>query len=441
MAFVLRAASASAYAGASASALSSADAFGGAGDFSGVYDGHKGIRSYDSISHDKDADRDAKSYGVPGHGARHDGIKGSDHGYNKNDCTKCKWENDDYWERDEPEEEGDENDGDECDDGQYKPDGLRHPGADGQYKSDRGRKPGSRPPGVHKTGPTGVYVDDGPKGDRPAGSFGVDYPVPTTGYAAPTGSAIGTTPKPESGWNQFAYTALKPGYTGATAGATAGAYGTTSSSWPNWNGGTTPAGFGSSSKPTWGSSGPAGNFVTTPKPGTNWDVGSGAPIGGQVPSSRKPWNIGHDDAPVASTSRPGQGWNTGFDNTPTGDFSQKPAPGTWSTGRGPTGSYGVTPKPGPNWNTGLDSTSAGGLPFSRKPGETPWSTGHDGASFGTTPRPGQSWNAPSDGNPKPSWNPDYGTTAAGASGCHRLDSSCTQGWCDNPFMRKRDNIF
>ncbi|XP_029672525.1 collagen alpha-1(III) chain-like isoform X1 [Formica exsecta] len=416
-------ASASAYAGAGASALSSASAFGGAGDFPGAYDGHKGIRSYDSISfsHDNDANRGTKSYGVvPGHGADGDGIKSSDHGYNKNDCSKCKWENDDYWEHDEPEEEGDENDGDECDDGQYRPDGTRHRGAGGP---DRGHKSGSRPSGVHKTGPIDAYVDDGPKDGRPAGSIGgVNYPVPTTGYAAPTGGfATGNTPKPGSGWNTpFAYTTLKPGY----AGATAGAYGTTSGSWPNWNRGTTPGGFASSSKPTWDSSGPAGNFVTTPKP-RNWDIGSGAPTGGQ-PFSQKPWNTGFDNAPTASTSRPGQGWNTGFDNTPTTDFSQKPAPG-WSTGRGPTGNFGVTPKSEPNGNSGFDSSSAGGLPFSRKPGGTPWNTGYDGTSFGTTPKPGQSWNAPSGGKPEPSSNLNYGTKSIGTTGCPRPDSSCTQG--------------
>ncbi|XP_070170371.1 collagen alpha-1(I) chain [Polyergus mexicanus] len=417
-------ASASAYAGAGASALSGASAFGGAGDFSGAYDGHKEIRSYDSISfsHGNDANRDTKSYGVvPGHGAGGDGIKSSDHGYNKNDCSKCKWENDDYWEQDEPEEEGDENDGDECDDGQYKPDGTRHRGASGP---DRGHKSGSRPPGVHKTGPIDAHVDDGTKdGSRPAGSFGgVNYPVPTTGYVAPTGGfATESTPKPGSGWNiPFVYTTLKPGY----AGATAGAYGTTSDSWPNWNRGTTPGGFASSSKPTWDSSGPAGNFVTTPK-SRNWDIGSGASTGGQ-PFSQKPWNTGLDNAPTASTSRPGQGWNNGFDNTPTTDFSQKPAP-DWSTSRGPTGNLGVMPKSEPNRNSGFDSSSAGRLPFSRKPGGTPWNTGHDGTSFGTTPKPGQSWNAPSDGKPEPSSNPNYGTKPIGTTGCPRPDSSCIQG--------------
>ncbi|GAB1864546.1 Chymotrypsin-2 [Camponotus japonicus] len=402
-------ASASAYAGAGGFALSNVGA--GAGDFSGVHDGHKGIRSYDSsgFSHDNDADRGAKSYGaVPGHGAGGDGIKGSDHGYNKNDCSKCKWENDDYWERDEPEEEGDENDGDECDDGQYKPDGTRHRGAGG---SGKGHRPGSHPSGVHKTGPTGVYVDA--EGGRPAGPFsGAGYPVPTTGYAAPTGGfGIGSTPKPGSGWNTpFSYTTLKPGYAGATAGAPA--YGTPSSSRPDWNRGITPSSFATTSKPTWGSSsGPAGHFVTTPKPGTNWDTGSGAPTSGQP--SWQPWNTGHDGTPVASTSRPGQGWNTGFDNTPTTDFSQKPAPG-WNAGRQPTGSFGVTPKSEPNWNTGPDNTPAGGLPFPRKPGSWSGTPRHDGAHFSTTPKPGQSWNVPSGG--QPSWNTGHdGTPVASTS--------------------------
>ncbi|XP_050448088.1 fibroin heavy chain-like [Cataglyphis hispanica] len=394
-------ASASAHAGAGASALSSVSAFGGAGDFSRVYDGHKGIRSYDSISlsHDNDANRGTKSYGIiPGHGTSGDGIRGSDHGYNKNDCSKCKWENDDYWEQDEPEEEGDENDGDECDDGQYKPDGTHHHGAGGH---DRGHKSGSHPPGVHKTGPIDVYVNDEPKGSRPASSFGgVEYPVPATGYAAPTrGFATGSTPKPGSGWNTpFAYTTSKPGY----AGTTASSYGTTSNSWLNWNRGTTPGGFASSSNPTWGNSGPAGNFVTTPKP--SWAIGSGASTG--QPFSQKPWNTGLDNAPVASSSKPG-GWNTGFDNTPTADFSQKSLPG-WnlpSAGRESTGNFGVTPNYGPSGNSGFDSSSVRGLPF--------------------PPKPGQSWNAPSDNKSKPSSNPDYGTKSTG-TGCPRPDSSCTQ---------------
>ncbi|KAL6442604.1 hypothetical protein ACFW04_002620 [Cataglyphis niger] len=408
-------ASASAYAGVGASALSSVSAFGGAGDFSRVYDGHKGIRSYDSISfsHDNDANRGTKSYGVvPGHGTSGDGIKDSDHGYNKNDCSKCKWENDDYWEQDEPEEEGDENDGDECDNGQYKPDGTHHHGAGGH---DRRHKSGSHLPGVYKTGPIDVYVNDESKSSRPASSFGgVEYPVPTTGYAAPTrGFATGSTPKPESGWNTpFAYTTSKPEY----AGTTASIYGTTSNSWLNWNRGTTPGGFASSSKSTWGNSGPAGNFVTTPK--SSWDIGSG--VSTRQPFSQKPWNTGLDNAPVASSSRPG-GWNTGFDNTPTADFSQKPSPG-WSTGREPTGNFGVTPKYEPRGNSGFDSSSVRGLPF---PGRTPWNTGHDSTSFGTTPKPGQSWNAPSDNKSKSSSNPDYGTKSAG-TGCPRPDSSCTQ---------------
>lgn len=250
--------SADAYDGASASALSSTGAHEDTENISGVHDRHKGIRSYDTgFPHDNNADRGVKSYGTPsGHGASHDhGIKGGGHGYNKNrdDCSKCKWENDDYWERDEPEEEGDENDGDECDDGQYKPDKTHHHGSGTRHK------PGAHPSGVHKTGPTGVYVDDGVKEGGSLGpSGGVNYPG--TGYTKPI-SDYGVTPKPESNWNTPFADASKPGYSGVTAST----FATTPSSWPDWNQGTTPGSFGSPPKPAW--SGHDGRFPSSQGPG------------------------------------------------------------------------------------------------------------------------------------------------------------------------------
>lgn len=254
-----------------AGALSNTGAPQNTEDIPGAHDRHKGIRSYDSTGfpRDNNANRGVKSYGTPtGHGASYDhGIKGGGHGYNKNgDCSKCKWENDDYWERDEPVTEGDENDGDECDDGQYRPDkGAHHHGPGG------GHKPGSRPSGVYKTGPTGVYgLDDGIKRDgspsdgSPSG--GIDYPT-GTGYTTPI-SSYGTTPKPGS-WN------TPSGYTGGTATT----FRTTPSSWPAYRG-TRPSGSSvSPSKPAWGgghdgrfpSSQGAPNFGTTPKPGQGWN--------------------------------------------------------------------------------------------------------------------------------------------------------------------------
>ncbi|XP_018354817.1 PREDICTED: collagen alpha-2(IV) chain-like isoform X1 [Trachymyrmex septentrionalis] len=324
---------AGAYAGAGASALSSTSVLEDTENIPGTHDRHKGIRSYDSTGfpHDNNANRGVKSYGTPsGHGVSYDhGIKGGGHGYNKNDdCSKCKWENDDYWERDEPEEEGDENDGDECDDGQYRPHKVHH-------GPDRGHKPGSHPLGVHKTGPTGVYVDGGggspgsllggspggPLGGSPGGPLGgspggllggslggplggslggplggspggplssspggplggINYP--STGYSRPMAEISGyeSTPKPGSSWNTPSADASKPGYSSVTAGA----FGTTPSSWPDWNRGTTPSSFGSSPKPVW-DGGHDGRFPSSQRPGApvlNFDV----------------------------TTKPGQGWPT-----------------------------------------------------------------------------------------------------------------------------------
>jgi len=273
--------------GAGATALSSAGALEDAENISGAHDRHKGIRSYDSIGfpHDNNANRDIKSYGTPsGHGASHDhGIKGGDHGYNKNGdgCSKCKWENDDYWERDEPEEEGDENDGDECDDGQYRPHKAHHHGPG------RGHKLGSYPSGVHKTGPTGVYVDDG--SGNPGG---INYPT-STEYSRPI-SGYESTSKPGSNWNTPFADASKPGYGSVTASA----FGTTPSSWPDWNRGTTP-GSGSPPKPAW--TGHDGRFPSSQGPGA------------LVP------NFG-------ATSKPGQGWN--INQFPSGSSSAVPHTGS-----------------------------------------------------------------------------------------------------------------
>ena len=257
-----------------ASALSSTSVLEDTENISGAHDRHKGIRSYDSsgFPHDN-ANRGVKSYGTPsGHGASYDhGIKGGGHGYNKNDdCSKCKWENDDYWERDEPEEEGDENDGDECDDGQYRPHKVHH-------DPNRGHKPGSHPSGVHKTGPTGVYDGEGgspggllggspggPLGGSPGSplssspgspSGGINYP--NIGYSRPISGYEGT-PKPGFSWNTPSAGASKPGYGSVT-------FGTTPSSWPDWNRGTTPSSFGSSPKPAW-ESGHDGRFPSSQRP-------------------------------------------------------------------------------------------------------------------------------------------------------------------------------
>ncbi|XP_018377005.1 PREDICTED: collagen alpha-1(I) chain-like isoform X4 [Trachymyrmex cornetzi] len=334
---------AGAYAGAGASALSSTSVLEDAENISGAHDRHKGIRSYDSTGfpHDNNANRGVKSYGTPsGHGANYDhGIKGGGHGYNKNDdCSKCKWENDDYWERDEPEEEGDENDGDECDDGQYRPHKVHHHGPGREHK------PGSHPPGVHKTGPTGVYIDEGggspggplggspggPLGGSPGGPLGgINYP--STGYSRPI-SGYETTPKPGSSWNTPSADASKPGYGSVTASA----FGTTPSSWPDWNRGTTPSSFGSSPKPAW-DSGHDSRFPSSQRPGAsvpNFDAttkpGQGWPTN-QFPSSSSA--IPHAGSGISS---PSYGYPQESQNRPYGQ------PGTQSTYAGAYAGASVT---------------------------------------------------------------------------------------------------
>ncbi|XP_019888103.1 collagen alpha-2(I) chain isoform X2 [Ooceraea biroi] len=368
------------------SAVSSAGAFvgafGGTGNFPGIQNGHKEIRSYDSTGyfHDNDAGRGTKSYDTPsGHGAGHDhSIKGGGHDYNRNGdgCSKCKWENDDYWERDEPEEEQNEDECDDGDDGQYRPQKPHHHDASG-----RGHAPGSHPSGVHKQGPTGVYLDDGAnagvKGGRPGG---INFPA-AAGHAGSDSGFGGTTPKPGTNWNTpFA---SKPGYSGAAAGP----FRTTS--WPKANTGTTPD-FSLLWRPTSTSGYDSGSFVTTPRPGTNWNTGSGG--------------------------KPGQEWSTGPDGTPTTGFpsSRKPAPG-WNAHDNRPGNFDSTPIPGSNWNTGLSTSTA-----------APWA-GQD-RSFGTTPRPGQNWDIASGSKPGQNpWNPNYGATPDSQSDCTQSNLSCNQG--------------
>ncbi|XP_020288342.1 nuclear pore complex protein NUP98A-like [Pseudomyrmex gracilis] len=391
-------ASASAYAG--ASALSNADAFAGTfgetGSLSGTHDGHKGIRSY-GFPQGNDANRDTKSYNTPsahdgaGH---HHGIKDRGHDYNKNGdgCSKCKWENDDYWERDEPEEEEDEVDEDECDDGddgQYRPGKHDHYGSDGANKGPKRRL---QPPGVQKTGPTGVYTDDGIQAGGGVNPSSFSPNIPNTGYSKPTDN-FGSTSKPGFGWNTPSV-ASKPGYGGVTTNAFA-----TSSSWPNWQGGTTPSGFGTSPKPAWSDKHdgvPAGSYGTTPKPGTSWNT---APTGSNAPPGRFPSTPG-------APQNTGHGFGvsfTGFPSTPPGKLG-------WNTGRDstPVGSYGVTPKP-----------------------ESSWNTGHDSGNFGTTAKPvdtpGYSLNTGSSSKPGSNWNSGYGTTPVGTPGCTGSGLSCNQG--------------
>ena len=131
LAYSSASASANAYANAGASAFSLSNAFTGIGSLptvDGSHDGHKGIRSYDNT-------------GYNGNNQPNGGVKGNQRG----GCPKCKWEDDDYWEKDEDETEPEEKDEDDCDDGD-----------DGQYREHghyHGHKnKGGSPPGVQKLG-------------------------------------------------------------------------------------------------------------------------------------------------------------------------------------------------------------------------------------------------------------------------------------------------
>ncbi|XP_014488411.1 PREDICTED: collagen alpha-1(I) chain-like [Dinoponera quadriceps] len=450
-------ASSNAYAGAvasagtaGASALNGANAFTGAfagtGSSPGVNERHREIRNYDNINfpHDSDANRGVKSL------SHHRGTKSEGHDHNKDgdDCSKCKWENDDYWERDETEEGRDENNEDECDDGddgQYKPDKTHHHGGNGP----RGHTFGPNPPGVHKTGP--IYGDDvkgGIKGSKPDGPFKVtNFPV-STGHAGSTGN-YGSTPNLGSSWNTPFTSTSKPGYGGVTAHnfVTIPSYGPGT----GWNRETTSVSSGSTPKPAWGgghgdtfgttpspiwSTGlgstppatgffspqkPVGSYGTTPKSGTNWNTvtpGSGF-LASQKPET--PWNSAHDGTPVGSygtTLQPEQGWNTGFGSIPTTgySFSHKPA-SNWNGDHGntPVGSFGTTSKPGSSWNTGFGTSR---VPSSQNPVPS-WNADHGDkpiGSFGTTPKPGSNW------------KPGYDTSAGTPS---------TQ----KPWSTRHDNVF
>jgi len=231
---------------------------------------------------------------------------------------------------------------------------------------------------VHK-GPTIVYSDINAevKGNRPG-----DTNFPTNiGYAGSNSGFGGTTPKPEISWNT-PFTS-KPEYSTVAADV----FGTTPSSWPSWNTRTMPSGFDSTP-----------NFITTPRPGINWNIGP--------------------------EEKPGQGWNPGFGGMPTTGFpsSQKPTSGWNAHDNKFGGNFGTTPIPGSHWNTGFSSTPRI-KPSSQKPG-APW-TRYDDESFGTTLRPGQSWNTGFDSKPEPNpWNYEISVSQ---SGCTQSESNCNQG--------------
>ncbi|XP_043513837.1 collagen alpha-1(I) chain-like isoform X2 [Frieseomelitta varia] len=126
-----------AYRGRAGSAYAAADAwqpFPG----SGSHDGHKGIRSYDNDGSNRpNADGNRRNAG----------------------CSKCKWEDDDYWEKgwEDEAEPDDKEDGDDCyDDGQYR-------GHDHGHHGNKGSPPGVQKLGApNPSGASGVGTLGGP---------------------------------------------------------------------------------------------------------------------------------------------------------------------------------------------------------------------------------------------------------------------------------------
>ncbi|XP_017762330.1 PREDICTED: hornerin-like isoform X2 [Eufriesea mexicana] len=286
LAYSSASASANAFTGAGANtfALSNANAFTGIGDLPGTiggHDGHKGIRSYDNT-------------GYGGNNQANGGVKGSRaHG-----CTKCKWEDDDYWEKDEEEIEPEEKDEDDCYDGD-----------DGQYKEhDHGhhhRNKGESPPTVQKLGAAN------PIGQGPY--TGVGSSANAAGNAN-SGAPTGTGP-------------IKAGHP---------QIGSPSSGLP-WN--KTPPVSG---RGTYGPGQPTNQQV-----GPGWQTGSGTP-------SKPNWNEAYGGSTSGTGSHPSGSWNGAIGSGPNMGISQ-PHGGSWKngpeTGSGCSGNY----QPGTDCAQGLNN--------------------------------------------------------------------------------------
>ncbi|KAK9293858.1 hypothetical protein QLX08_011330 [Tetragonisca angustula] len=140
--------------------------FPGSGSLAGSHDGHKGIRSYDNAGSNRPND------------------EGNRRGAG---CTKCKWEDDDYWEKGWEDEAGDEEDSDDCyDDGQYR-------------EHDHGHGRGGSPPAVQKLGAPS------PSGASAVGSGGPPFratPVKQGGPWDAKSPVFGQQPGP--GWTTVA---------------------------------------------------------------------------------------------------------------------------------------------------------------------------------------------------------------------------------------------
>lgn len=124
-------------------------------------EGHKGIRSYDTSG----------GHNQPNGGGGHQdgGCKWS----------KCKWENDDYWEKEEEETEPEEEDEDECyDNGQYKVHDHRH------------KSKGGPPPGVQKLGAPNPFTGQQSQYTGGGAPFGTVTPI--SGHSQTTASTQGS---------------------------------------------------------------------------------------------------------------------------------------------------------------------------------------------------------------------------------------------------------
>lgn len=164
----------------------SANAYSSPGTASALFgnEGHKGIRSYDTSG---------------GHN-QPNGGGGQSNGHQDGGCkwSKCKWENDDYWEKDEEETEPEEEDEDEC-----------YGGDDGQYKvhDHRQKSKGGSPPGVQKLAAPNPF-----NGQQPYTGSGVPpFGTPINDYSQATGAHGSRQPSNQQPGSNQRYDGSTPG--------------------------------------------------------------------------------------------------------------------------------------------------------------------------------------------------------------------------------------
>ncbi|KZC14792.1 Myosin light chain kinase, smooth muscle [Dufourea novaeangliae] len=430
---------------ASANAYAGASAFSGANTFAGQYsggetghDGHKGIRSYDNTGYVNDNRGEGAHDDSSGHpGTGNKGDQG-------NGCSKCKWEDDDYWEREEDETEPEEENEDDCDDGddgQYRPEhaqGHRHHG--------HGSKSGT-PAGVQKLGAPG-------SGQVPKTGFGnVNGGDKTPGIGG-YGSNQHPNQQPGSGWNSGVGTTPKPLWNQGKGGSAPGSFGA----------GPQPGnqpGAGWQNRPATGS-GCSGNN----QPGSS--CGQGPSGVGPVKQAPVPFGIPKQPGPVGYSTSPTGGYNplgspSGCSPGPYGNCGTKPneqsgphgipispsyGPIAGDTGKGsPPSNPGSGPH-GPGSTPGKPNSNAG----SNKPGPNrPKPHGGDSQIFyiNVNPAPGSPVGVKPHATTKPAYQPDpyngqgptknpyqpgpYGDTAT-TKPAYQPDPYNGQGPTKNPYQ-------